>query len=59
MLLLPLLFLLLRGVASTKDGRIYKQALENLASESLGVQEIQVYNVDKKTNWEGQGSHSS
>ena len=42
---LPLLILLLRSVVATKgpvDGEIFKQALEDLASETLGVQEIQV-----------------
>ena len=43
--LLVLLFLLLRSVVATDgpiDGGIFKQALEDLASESLGIQEIQV-----------------
>ena len=43
--LLPLLLLLLRSVVALEgsiDGLIFKQALENLASETLGVKEIQV-----------------
>ena len=43
--LILLLLLLLRSVVATDgpiNGGIFKQALENLASESLGVQEIQV-----------------
>ena len=42
---LPLLLLLLRSVVATEspiDGGIFKKILENFASKSLGVQEIQV-----------------
>ena len=45
MLSLPLLLLLLRGVVTSDgpiDGGIFLQALEDLASKSLGVEEIQV-----------------
>ena len=45
MSLLLLLLLLLRGVVAAEgpiDGEIFKKVLEDLASESLGVQEIQV-----------------
>ena len=44
--LLPLLLLLVRSVVASEgpiDGEIFLQALQNLASESLGVQEIQVH----------------
>ena len=43
--LLMLLIMLLRSAVASEgliDGGIFKQALEDLASESLGVQEIQV-----------------
>ena len=43
--LLPLLFLVLRSVTATEDfieGKDFEKALEDLASESLGVEEIQV-----------------
>ena len=42
---LPLLFLLLQSVATTDviiDGQDFEKALKDLASESLGVEEIQV-----------------
>ena len=45
MSLLPLLFLLLQSVAATEviiDGQDFEKALKDLASESLGVEEIQV-----------------
>ena len=45
MSLILLLLLLLRTVVATEspiDGWIFKHVLENLASKSLGVQEIQV-----------------
>ena len=44
--LLPLLLPLLHSAVASEgpiDGGIFKQALENLTSETLGLQEIQVH----------------
>ena len=53
MMLYLLLFLLLQIVGTTEgvmDAGIFKQALENLTAESLGLEEIQVY--DSETEYQ-------